>query len=268
MIGHYYDNIWIYIKAMTDTYDRREDLTKGLSKDLVWAVSNAFGWKQPSGKELLDLHRYVKGYQLSGSATSSTYTQYSTETEKDIEREIWGRVLTSMPYILKRKGTKESIQALVNAYGIPPTILRINEYGGPDVKEYQPNFDIQQRYTKAFDFKGSQYVLNNWWTSSEGSLRAPDSIEFRFKAASSSNQVLLAKDGDFAIRLLDEGSATDNKGKVEFVISSSLTGSVFGTKSVTSSLFPVFNNEFWSVGVTRELSSGYDPEVTAEFDTT
>ena len=28
--------------------------------------------------------------------------------------------------------------------------------------------------------------------------------------------------------------------------------------SVTSSLFPVFNNEFWSVGVTRELSSGYD----------
>ena len=268
MIGHYYDNIWIYIKAMTDTYDRREDLTKGLSKDLVWAVSNAFGWKQPSGKELLDLHRYVKGYQLSGSATSSTYTEYSTETEKDIEREIWGRVLTSMPYILKRKGTKESIQALVNAYGIPPTILRINEYGGPDVKEYQPNFDIQQRFTKALDFKGSQYVLNNWWTSSEGSLRAPDSIEFRFKAASSSNQVLLAKDGDFAIRLLDEGSATDNKGKVEFVISSSLTGSVFGTKSVTSSLFPVFNNEFWSVGVTRELSSGYDPEVTAEFDTT
>ena len=40
-----------------------------------------------------------------------------------------------------------------------------------------------------------------------------DRIEFRFKAASSSNQVLLAKDGDFAVRLIDEGSATDNKGK-------------------------------------------------------
>ena len=268
MTGHYYDNILIYIKAFEDIYDRQEDLKKGLSKDLVWAVSNAFGWKQPSGKELLDLHRYVKGYQLSGSATSSNYEVYSTEPEKDIEREIWGRVLSSMPYILKRKGTKESIQALVNAYGIPPTILKIKEYGGPDVKEYQPNFDIQQRFTKALDFKGSQYVLNNWWTSSIKSLRAPDSIQFRFKAASSSNQVLLAKDGDFAIRLLDEGSLTDSKGKVEFIISSSLTGSVFGTKSVTSSLFPVFNNEFWSVGVTRELSSGYDPEVTAEFDTT
>jgi len=267
MTGHYFDNVWVYIKAFEDIYDRREKLNEGLSKDLVWAVSNAFGWNQPSGKEILDLHRYFKGYQLSGSATSSTYEVYSVESEKDIEREIWGRVLTSMPYILKTKGTKESIQALVNAYGIPPTILRVNEYGGPDNKDYQPNFNIQQRYTTALDFKNSQYILNQWKESS-GSLRTPDSIEFRFKAASSSNQVLLAKDGDFAVRLLDEGSITDKKGKVEFVISSSLTGSVFGTQSVTSSLFPVFNNEFWSVGVTRELSSGYDPEVTAEFDTT
>ena len=63
--------------------------------------------------------------------------------------------------------------------------------------------------------------------------------------------------------MIDEGSTTDNKGKVEFLLSSS-----FGTESVTSSLFPVFNNEFWSVGVTRELSSGYDQEVKNEFETT
>ena len=262
MVGHYFDNFLIYIKAFEDTYDRREKLTEGLSKDLVWTISDAFGWKQPSGKELVELHRYIKGYQLSGSATSSTYEVYSTESEKDIEREIWGRVLSSMPYILKRKGTKESIQALVNAYGIPPTILRINEYGGPDVKEYQPTFDIRQRFTRALDFKNSQYIQTQWKETS-GSLRTPDTIEFRFRAASSSNQVLVAKDQKFAVRLIDEGSTTDNKGKVEFLISSS-----FGTESVTSSLFPVYNNEFWSVGVTRELSSGYDQEVKNEFETT
>jgi hypothetical protein len=271
MVGHYFDNLLIYIKAFEDTYDRREDLTKGLSKDLVWTISDAFGWKQPSGKELVELHRYIKGYQLSGSATASTYEVYSEESEQDIERELWGRVLSSMPYILKRKGTKASIQALVNSYGIPPTILRIKEYGGPDVKEYQPNFDIQQRFTKVLDFKNSQTTssyIQTQWKEASGSLRTPDTIEFRFKAASSSNQVLVAKDGDFAIRLLDEGSTGDNKGKVEFVISSSLplTGSV--SESVTSSLFPVFNNEFWSVGVTRELSSGYDQEVKNEFETT
>ena len=262
MVGHYFDNKLIYIKAFEDTYDRRESLTEGLSKDLVWTISDAFGWKQPSGKELLELHRYIKGYQLSGSATSSTYEVFSTESEKDIEREIWGRVLSSMPYILKRKGTKESIEALVNAYGIPPTILRVNEYGGPDVKEYQPTFDIRQSFTRALDFTNSQFIQTQWKETS-GSLRTPDTIEFRFRAASSSNQVLLAKDQRFAVRLIDEGSTTDNKGKVEFLISSS-----FGTESVTSSLFPVYNNEFWSVGITRELSSGYDQEVKNEFETT
>ena len=264
MVGHYFDNFLIYIKAFEDTYDRREKLTEGLSKDLVWTISDAFGWKQPSGKELVELHRYIKGYQLSGSATSSTYEVYSEESEKDIEREIWGRVLSSMPYILKRKGTKESIEALVNSYGIPPTILRINEYGGPDVKEYQPTFDIRQRFTRALDFTNSQYIQTQWKETS-GSLRTPDTIEFRFRAASSSNQVLVAKDQRFAVRLIDEGSISDNKGKVEFLISSSL-----GTASVTSSLFPVFNNEFWSVGITREKSAGYDftTDRTIEYNTT
>ena len=258
MVGHYYDNIWIHIKAMTDTYDRREKLTEGLSKDLVWTISNAFGWKQPSGTEITELHRLITGQYLSGSL----YKQYSELTGKEIQQEIWGRVLTSMPYILKNKGTKESIQALVNSYGIPPTILKVREYGGADNKDYQPTFETQQRFTRVLDFKNSQHIQTQWKETS-GSLRTPDTIEFRFRTPSSSNQVMLAKDQRFAVRLLDEGSITDNKGKVEFLLSSS-----FGTKSVTSSLFPVFNNEFWSVGVTRELSSGYDQEVKNEFETT
>ena len=264
MVGHYYDNIWVYVKAMTDTYDRREDLTEGLSKDLAWTISNAFGWKQPSGTEITELHRLITGQYLSGSFGSEEYKQYSETSGKEIQQEIWNRVLTSMPYILKNKGTKESIQALVNAYGIPPTILKVREYGGSDNKDYQPTFETQQRFTKALDFKNSQHIQTQWKETS-GSLRTPDTIEFRFRAASSSNQVLVAKDQRFAVRLLEQGSTTDNKGKVEFLITSSL-----GTASVTSSLFPVYNNEFWSVGITRESSSGYNTTEhrTLEYNTT
>ena len=264
MVGHYYDNIWVYVKAMTDTYDRREDLSEGLSKDLVWTISNAFGWKQPSGTEITELHRLVTGQYLSGSFGSEEYKQYSETSGKEIQQEIWNRVLTSMPYILKNKGTKESIQALVNAYGIPPTILKVREYGGSDNKDYQPTFETQQRFTRALDFKNSQHIQTQWKETS-GSLRTPDTIEFRFRTTSGSNQVLVAKDDKFAVRLLDEGSISDNKGKVEFLITSSL-----GTASVTSSLFPVYNNEFWSVGITRESSSGYNTteDRTLEYNTT
>ena len=151
MVGHYYDNIWIYVKSMTDTYDRREDLTEGLSRDLVWTVSNAFGWKQPSGTEITDLHRLLLGQYLSGSFGSEEYKEYSDLSSKEIQQEIWSRVLTSMPYILKTKGTKESIEALVNAYGIPPTILKVREYGGQTIKiinqHKKYNEDLQKHLT-------------------------------------------------------------------------------------------------------------------------
>ena len=67
-----------------------------------------------------DINPNAKGLTAESNAVEET-------SGKEIQQEIWNRVLTSMPYILKNKGTKESIQALVNAYGIPPTILKIKE---------------------------------------------------------------------------------------------------------------------------------------------
>jgi len=64
------------------------------------------------------------------------------------------------------------------------------------------------------------------------------------------------------VRLKETSSIDDNKGRVEFLISSSL-----GTGSISSSEFPVYNNEFWSVGISRELNSG-TTQRTTEFNTT
>ena len=73
--------------------------------------------------------------------------KFIQKNQKDIEREIWGRVLSSMLHI-KKKRNKRINRRLVNSYGIPPSILSIREYGGPDVKEYQPTFDTRQRFTR------------------------------------------------------------------------------------------------------------------------
>jgi hypothetical protein len=44
---------------------------------------------------------------------------------------IWRRIVNNLPLLLKSKGTKRSIQALLSCYGIPQSIITINEYGGP-----------------------------------------------------------------------------------------------------------------------------------------
>ena len=35
MVGQHFDELWLYIKSVTDINDRQSDLSKGLSKDLI-----------------------------------------------------------------------------------------------------------------------------------------------------------------------------------------------------------------------------------------
>ena len=35
------------------------------------------------------------------------------------------------PYFMKTKGTTRAMKGLLNCYGIPSSILRVREYGGP-----------------------------------------------------------------------------------------------------------------------------------------
>ena len=148
---------------------------------------------------------------------------------------------------------------LINIYGIPSTILRVKEYGGPNVPDNKtPQFEITRKFTKALDFRGGQSVKTAW-ANDGSSARKPDTIEFRFRAATGSNQILVEKqDGnnqDFFIRLKDNGSS-DNYGCVSFIMSGSKVGIDQGEyKEITSSALPVYDGDFYSVMVARTSGS-------------
>jgi len=255
MIGQHFDHIWEYINALSHTYDRRDKLDEGLSKDLIYSIANSLGWNLNDGKDLIDLPKFALGKQVTGSAVSN----YSNISERDISREIWGRIVNNMPFFLKNKGTVRALKGLINIYGIPSTILRVKEYGGPNVPDNKtPQFEITRKFTKALDFRGGQSVKTAW-ANDGSSARKPDTIEFRFRAATGSNQILVEKqDGnnqDFFIRLKDNGSS-DNYGCVSFIMSGSKVGIDQGEyKEITSSALPVYDGDFYSVMVARTSGS-------------
>jgi hypothetical protein len=144
-----------------------------------------------------------------------------------------------MPYLLKSKGTIGSLKGIINCFGIPSSILRVREYGGLD-KGQRASFEIARKFTRVLGFSGSQYVETTW-ENDQNSSRKPDTVEFRFRTATGSNQILVQKDTDWAIRLKDNGS-TDEYGTVSFMLSGS-----GGYKEASSSLLPVFDGEFYSV---------------------
>ena len=255
MVGQHFDHIWEYVNALSDTYDRRDKLDEGLSKDLLYSVAQSLGWKLNDGKDLIDLPKFALGKEVTGSAVSD----YSAISEKDISREIWGRIINNMPFFLKNKGTVRALKGLINVYGIPSTILRVKEYGGPSVPDNEtPQFEITRKFTKALDFRSGQSVKTAW--ANDGSTgRKPDTIEFRFRAVTGSNQILIEKQDannqDFFIRLKDNGS-TDNYGFVSFMMSGSKVGIDQGEyKEITSSALPVYDGDFYSVMVARTSGS-------------
>ena len=266
MIGQHFDSIWEYINSLSDVYDRRDKLDEGLSKDLIYNVAKSLGWNLADGKDLVSLPRYALGKEVTGSA----YSDYSAISEKDISREIWGRIVNNMPFFLKNKGTVRALKGLINVYGIPSTILRVKEYGGPKLPDSAAKpYEITRKFTKALDFRSGQYIRTTW-TDDGFTSRKPDTIEFRFRAATGSDQILVEKqstttDQDWVIRLKDNNSS-DNYGYVSFLLSGSAVGTSTGQyKELTSSAMPVYDGDFYSVMVQR--SSGSDnPNISQSYE--
>ena len=241
MIGQQFDELWLYTTNILEITNRQNDLTKGFSKDLIFNLAKSLGWDTNDGKDLLDLSRVAFGQKLSGT-TYSLYTSgsLSSPPEGDISKEITKRLIASMPYILKSKGTIGSLKAILNCYGIPSSILRVREYGGLQKDNQKAQFEIARKFTKALGFRSSQYVETTW-ADDTNSSRKPDTVEFRFRTPTGSNQILLQKDTEWAIRLKDNDS-TDNYGAVSFMLSGSS-----GYQEITSSQMPVYDGDFHSV---------------------
>lgn len=254
MIGHYFDDIWAFVKSMTDVHDRRDGVDSGLARDLLKPVAQSLGWEVYDGKDLVSIPRYILGMEQTGSETP---WQFSGTSDRDISREIWSRIINNMPYFLKTKGTSRAINGLISCYGIPSSILRVVEYGGPKLPGQSAESFLTRKFTKALNFFGATnntYVQNDTWqavTQGDGATsRRPDTIEFRFKAVTGSNQVLVRRGTDWSIGLKDNGSS-DQYGYVNFKLSGSR-----GYNEITSSALPVYDGEFYSVMLTRTSASG------------
>lgn len=147
MVAQHFDNLWIYFKQVSSKYDTDNRLDFGLSKDLVKSAIESFGVKLYGSTQNTDnLFAALTGESLqTGSfnaatmsiATSASYNDGSGSLEhlqpvaKDnYQKEIQKRIYHNLPYLMKTKGTERGIRALINCYGIPDTILTIEQTGG------------------------------------------------------------------------------------------------------------------------------------------
>ena len=175
MLGHHYDILYTYINHMTAINKREENPKLGMPNELLYSVAKQFGWNLTSGNQSQELWQYVLGTSEAGlPLTGSNTVGDPSVAGRDMTYTIWRRIVNNLPLLLKSKGTKRSVQALLSCYGIPQSMISINEYGGPRLDRapvYQKlNFDY------ALDLSGSisgSVIVN--YTSSI------NSVELRFR---------------------------------------------------------------------------------------
>ena len=203
MVAQHYDNIWIYYKDVTQKYYADNRLEYGISKDIVADAIRDFGVKlYQNNFSNQDLYTAFLGLtpegslfpfpEITGSLPTPTGFEYvdlliSASNDyiplDDVNKSLYKRIYHNLPYLLKSKGTLPGLRALITSYGIPDTILRINEYGGKD-KVNSNDWDYwQNEFNYALSREGNNYMSSEWslnpdWNSPDD---VPSTLAFRFK---------------------------------------------------------------------------------------
>jgi hypothetical protein len=171
MVGHFFDNISIYIDQFTQKLDSAASPNRGISMDLVHNELVSLGWEPEISRENLPL--ILSSFSKSDFDTGSVlYNDLGAISENDRNKLIWKRILSNLPFIYKTKGTAASINALISCFGIPKNLIKIKEYGSID---YNPNTDdagwfIFEENKYLPYFSGSGEYFQTPWTGSINSV--------------------------------------------------------------------------------------------------
>jgi len=177
MLAQHFDILYTYVDNMTQINSREENPKLGMPNELLYSVAKQFGWNLTNGNQYKDLWEYALGTNESGiPITGSNSVGDPSVTGKNMTYTVWRRIVNNLPLLLKSKGTKRSIQALLSCYGIPQSFISINEYGGPRL-ERAPIYE-KLNFDYALDLIG-----NAAGTVTVNYSQSINTVQLRFRTA-------------------------------------------------------------------------------------
>jgi hypothetical protein len=203
-----------------------------------------------------DIWEYILGSSKEGESISDLNTSFTFQTQ---QKNTIRRLLTNIPYLLKRKGTRAAIKGLIKSYGIPESTLSITEFGNiqteDGVEENSNTIVTDTRILSIPKSSGKNIFVD------DDKIAPVKAIEFNYqwdKTNEEPAEVVVVSgsnpnntDQHFNIKLVP---TEDTSGKIQLTITS---GSV--STEATSSAAPIYNENFWNVLVQqKETSGGYE----------
>jgi|688.fasta_scaffold00038_111 hypothetical protein len=231
MIGHHFDNIYFHTKSIEKSRGLGYKAKDGISDKLLFDTLKSFSWDAKNLAADADLWSYVFGKDKEGNDKESNPAKQRTN-------EVWRRIVNNLPYLLKHKGTRRGIHALMACYGIPSSNLSILEFGGPEINDTSKSKLVIDNITTGLNMALTSSIQMEWKQTNNTSSLKPNTIELFVKPLESSQYTLISGSG-WNVNL--SGSTNSDYGKVKFNYSGSL--------SIETSTLPIFNGKFFGISV-------------------
>lgn len=237
MIGQHFDNIYYYTKSIERSRGLSYKSKGGISDKLLFDTLKSFSWNAKNLAADEKLWKYVFGQDDAGNTKE-------TNPAKARTNEVWRRIVNNIPYLLKHKGTRRGVYALMACYGIPSSNLSILEFGGPE----GPNAFAEESEigTTKVTFDTTTYALNLTpnakikidWIDTDKNER-PKTIETFIKPAYYHNWTVLSGSAGWDVALTTGSVPAYGRIKVN-------SG---GTTLITSEELPIFNDRFFGISI-------------------
>lgn len=253
MIGHFFDNISQAAKQYTEKNNISSSPNHGISLDVVGDMLSSLGWDVEISKDNLPL--MLSSFSKKDFDPESPLYQKANEySEEERNQIIWKRILNTLPFIYKTKGTEASLNALISCFGVPKNIIKIKEYGGiqnvSDLTDKSLYIVEDVKYEPYFSGSGEYLKLN--WTGSAKTFEFNFRFDTKkisdvgevFRLANCSNKWVLG--------------VTKEKGKDWGSLFLSISGSA--TRTILTDRAPVFDGSSYHVMVRRNY---VDPSLNA-----
>jgi len=224
MIGHHFDTIYFYTKALERSRNLGYSSKNGVADRLLYDQLKSMSWDALNLGQDTKLWDYVFGQDSDGNTTQ-------TNPSKKRTSEVWRRIVNNLPYLLKHKGSRRGIHALMACYGIPSSNLSIMEFGGPEVTEDSKSKLLVDNVSYALKLVSGNNIPI-------GSISNAKTVEVFIKPAKAGDYNIVY-DGTTNIRI--SGSAGSVYGKVKF-----------GT--LETPLLPLFNGRYFGISLANWTS--------------
>jgi hypothetical protein len=154
-LARHFDRIKLYVNQLPNLRRVSYSEFNQAPDALLEEVAGFLGWRFQGSFASVDALRYFVGrnVRVGPDANASLDRKLS-----EVKAQLWRRVLLNLAYIYKTKGTAESVDALMRAYGVNAGFVRLKEYARRSQGELRLNRVVAEKSVFALRFTSGSSV--------------------------------------------------------------------------------------------------------------